>query len=84
MTGNQQGQSQIGSYGKEIAMGEVDKLQNAVDHGVAKRYQGIDAAHGQSVEKLLYKKVHTLSYMKKAQGRRTNVPLPAQASGQKI
>ena len=33
-------------------MGEVDKLEHAIDHGVAKGYQGINAPHGQAVAKL--------------------------------
>ena len=45
-------------------MGEVDQLQNAVDHGVAQGNQGIDAPEHQAIENLLKKDVHGLEKKK--------------------
>ena len=49
----QQGQPKVGANGKKIAVREVDKLQHAVHHRVPQGHQGIDAAHGKTVQKLL-------------------------------
>ena len=36
-----------------LAMGEIDHAEDAVDHGVAEGDEGVDAAHGQAVLELL-------------------------------
>jgi hypothetical protein len=41
-------------------MGEVDELQDAVDHGVAQGNQGIDATEHQASEDLLEQDFHGL------------------------
>jgi hypothetical protein len=48
--GNENFHPDKGADGKDFAMGEVDKLKYAIDHGVAKGDGGVDKADGQSVE----------------------------------
>jgi hypothetical protein len=47
-----------GADHKHLAMGEVDQADDAVDHGVAQRDQGVHAAQHQAVDDLLKKDVH--------------------------
>ena len=47
-TPGERGRDEISGEGPrhhDVAMGEIDEAQNAVDHGVAERHQGVDAAH---------------------------------------
>jgi hypothetical protein len=46
------------AYHHHLAMGEVDQLDNAVDHGVTQRDHGVDAAQRESVDNLLQEDVH--------------------------
>ena len=39
-----------GADRKDFTVGEVDKLENAVDHGIAKGDGGVDKADGQAVD----------------------------------
>jgi hypothetical protein len=39
-------------------MGEIDEFDDAVDHRVAERDQGIDAAQHEPVDELLDKDIH--------------------------
>ena len=39
-------------------MGEVDELQDAVDHGVAERDQGVDGAQREAVDEVLEEVAH--------------------------
>jgi hypothetical protein len=41
-------------------VGEVDELDDAVDHGVAKGHQGVDSAQGDAVDQLLEKNFHVM------------------------
>jgi hypothetical protein len=42
-----------GADHEDVAVGEVDEAQHAVDHGVAEGDQGVDRAKGQAIEELL-------------------------------
>ena len=52
------GQAQIGTDGEQVAVSEVDELENTVDHGVAQGHECVDATDGESVEKLLKEEFH--------------------------
>ena len=55
---HKQGQAQIGTDGEQVAVSEVDELENTVDHGVAQGHECVDATDGESVEKLLKEEFH--------------------------
>ena len=42
-------------------MGEVDQQDDAVDHGIPKGDEGVDAAEGDAVDQLLNEKFHGIS-----------------------
>jgi hypothetical protein len=48
----------IASGGKKFTVGEVDQLDDTVNHGVAQRDQGVEAAQGDAVDQLLNEKFH--------------------------
>ncbi len=48
----------IGTDHDDIAVSEVEHLGDTVDHGVAQRDDGVDAAHGQAVDQVLDKDRH--------------------------
>ncbi len=56
--GRKQGESQIGTDGEQVPVGEVDQLHDPVDHGVPKGDEGVNSPHSQSVGQLLEKKLH--------------------------
>jgi hypothetical protein len=41
-----------------FAVREIDELDDAVDHRVAERHDGIDASCGQAIDQLLQERVH--------------------------
>jgi hypothetical protein len=43
---------------KKFTVGKIDKLNYPVNHGIAKGYQGIQSAKGQSVNQLLNEIFH--------------------------
>ncbi len=43
----------IGGHHQQVAVGEVDEAQDAVDHGVADGDEGVETAQGQAVDQLL-------------------------------
>ncbi|MNM78943.1 hypothetical protein D3C81_908630 [compost metagenome] len=43
---------------QHIAVGKIDNAQNAVHHGVTQGDQRINAAEHQSVDGLLYQRIH--------------------------
>ena len=55
---DEQRHAEVGPYGEQIPVREVDQLEHPVHHGVPERHQGIDAADGQPVHKLLQKLIH--------------------------
>lgn len=48
----------IGTDHDDVAVSEVEHLGDTVDHGVAQRDDGVDAAHGQAVDQVLDKDRH--------------------------
>ena len=55
-----QRQPKIRARRKQVAMGEVDEFEHAINHGVTQCHQGINAAHGQPICYLLKKLLHRL------------------------
>jgi hypothetical protein len=53
----QTGDRDHGADHHDLAMREIDEAQNAVNHGVAERDQGINAAQNEAVNQLLYQDV---------------------------
>jgi hypothetical protein len=43
---------------EDVTMGEVDELQEAVDHAVAKSDQGVDRPQGKPIDQLLEEFIH--------------------------
>ena len=50
-----------GSDHEDLAVGEVDQLDDPVDHGVADGDQGVQRSQGQPVDELLGEDVHATS-----------------------
>ncbi len=48
----------IGADHINVAMGEIDQPQDAVNHRVAERDERVDRSDGQAVDQLLNKSVH--------------------------
>jgi hypothetical protein len=42
-----------GAHHEDVAVGEVDELDDAVDHRVAEGYEGVDEAELESVQEIL-------------------------------
>ena len=57
----EQGQPEVGAVGEEVAVGEVDELQDPVHHGVAEGDERVDAADGEAVGELLEELLHGFS-----------------------
>ena len=54
-------ETEEGAHHEQIAVGEIDHGQHAVDHGVAQGDEGVDAAQLQGVEYLLEEVRHSVT-----------------------
>jgi hypothetical protein len=43
---------------EDVTVGEVDELQEAIDHAVAESDQGVDRSQGKSIDQLLEELMH--------------------------
>ena len=46
-------ESDIGTHHQNVTMGEVDELQDTIDHSIAESYEGIYATQCQAVHEML-------------------------------
>src|SRR5690606_12514499 len=53
------GEADESTHHEDVAVGEIDQAQDSVDHRIAQRNQGIDAAELQGIERLLQPKLQT-------------------------
>ena len=59
---NKHAVAQIGTNHVNVAVGKVEQLENAIDHGIAEGDEGVDAAQGQAVDQGLGEEVEEVGH----------------------
>src|SRR5581483_439684 len=66
MQGQGREKPRVSTHHDDVPMGKIDEAEDAVDHGIAQRDEGVNGPHGHAVQDLLKKTFQNFSFNKRS------------------